>query len=248
MSRILRVVTVSVIVVMCFAMVLVLFAGHIVKGAINGAGAQILGVPITVKDVNVGLFRGRFGLTGLVIGNPEGFKTPSAISLGKVAVDVNMMTLFSKVLVINSIYVDAPEITYEIGLHGSNIGAIQDKLGAGAEKVQEKPASSQKKVQINDFLVKGGWIHVSAVGLGGHAVAIPLPPVHLTDIGKESGGASVKEVIARLFGAIGDGVKGAASGIGKGVDAVGDGAKSAAKAIGAGAGKALESVGGLFKK
>ena len=230
-----------------------LFAGYIVKGAINTAGPTALGVPITVKSVRIGLLSGHFGLKGLVIGNPEGFDTPEAIRVENAVVDVRLTSLFAKVLVIDRIYVDGPEITYEVGHKGSNISAIQKNVEPSkpkkeAPKPAEKPAKEAKKVQITDFLIEHGKLHFCAAGMGGHGLSMPLPPIHLTDVGKESGGATPKEVIGKVFGAVGDAVGGVGTGITKGAKGVGKGATDAGKAVGEGATKALESVEGVFKK
>ena len=253
MKRWVKIVIGIVIVLLVVLMGVALFAGHIIKGTINTAGPKALGVPISVKSVHVGLLSGSFGLNDLVIGNPEGFKTPEAIRLGKVAVAVNIRSLFSKVIIIDRIYVEGPEITYEVGLRGSNIAAIQDKVAPPktaeeSAKPVQKPSRQAKKVQINDFQITKGRIHFSTVGMAGHAMTIPLPTIHLTDIGKESGGASPKEVIAKVFSAIGNAISGAAAGIGKGIEAIGRSAVDAGRTVGQGATKALEGVGGLFKK
>jgi hypothetical protein len=259
-----RIAVVVVVVLAVALMVLNLFAGRLVKDAVNTVGPKVLGVPVSVKNVEVGLLRGRFGLDELVVGNPEGFKTPEAIRVGKVVVRVRMATLFSKALVIDRVYVDGPEITYEMEMKGSNLGAIQKKMAparAGKEqpKPTEKPVKEARKVQINDFLIENGKICVSTVGMAGHGATIPLPAIHLTDIGKESGGASASEVIAKLLGAIGGTVGGAATGVGEGVEAAGkdavkagqaaeQGAVGAAESVGKDASKALHGVEGLFKK
>lgn len=249
MKRLLKVVIGLVIVAAVLLLVLAMFAGHIVKHAVNLAGPQALGVPVALKNVNVNLLRGNFGLDELVIGNPEGFKTPAAIRVQKVAVNVKMASLFARVLVIDRIHVVGPEITYEVGLKGSNIGAIQSKA-APAEPAKEQPEPAtepSKKVQINDFLIESGKINVSTIGMAGQDVTVPLPAIHLVDIGKESDGATPKEVIAKLFGAVGGAVSGAAAGIGGGVVAVGQSAAEVGKTVGQGAQKALQSVGGLLK-
>jgi uncharacterized protein involved in outer membrane biogenesis len=238
-----------VVVLVVLVVALTLFLGQIVKGAVNTVGPKALGVPISVGSVNAGLLSGRFGLNDLVIGNPEGFKTPEAIRVKKVAVGVKMGSLLSKVIVIDRIYVDKPEITYELRLNGSNIGAIQAGLGASKPAAEpSKPAAEGKKAQINDVLIENGAIHLSTVGMAGHSATIPLPAIHLTDIGKESGGATWTEALSKVFDALGGAVTGAASGLGKGAKAVGDGAVETGKAIGDGAAKAVESVGKLFKK
>lgn len=271
MKRLLKIVIGVVVVLVVLLVTLAMFAGHIVKGAVNTAGPKALGVPITLKNVSVNMLSGHFGLDELVIGNPEGFKTPAAIRVHKVTVDVKMASLFSRVLVIDRIYVGGPEITYEVGLKGSNIGAIQDKAASSTPVAEQpKPADKPaKKVQINDFLIENGKINVSTIGLAGHDTTVPLPTIHLTDIGKESDGATPQEVFAKVFGAIGSTASSTAVGIGGGVEAigkgavdigvaggkdaanagktVGKGAVDAGKAVGKNASKALESVGGLLK-
>ncbi len=252
MKRLLKVVIGVVIVAAVLLVVLVMFAGQIVKNTINIAGPQALGVPMSLNNVTVNLMNGNFGLDGLVIGNPEGFKTPSAIRVQKVAVNVKMASLFARVLVIDRIHVSGPEITYEVGLKGSNIGAIQDKAVPAESNAKQpesvaKPSKESKKVQINDFLIESGAINVSTIGMAGQDITIPLPTIHLVDIGKESNGATPKEVIAKVFGAVGGAISGAASGIGGGAVAVGKGAVEVGKTVGQGASKTLESVGGLLK-
>ncbi len=274
MKRLLKVAIGVLVVLAALVVALAIFAGHIVKGAVNTAGPRALGVPISLKNVNVNILSGRFGLDELVIGNPEGFKTPTAIRVNQVIVEMNMASLFSPILVIDRIYVRGPEITYEVGLKGSNIGAIQDKTASSAPvaeqpKPADKPAKKAKKVQINDFLIESGKINVSTIGMAGHNAAIPLPAIHLTDIGKESDGATLQEVIAKVFGAIGGAVSSTTAGIGGGVEAIGKGAIDTGKAVGesaVGAGKAagegavesgksvgkdaskaLENIGGFLK-
>lgn len=246
-QRWLKVVIGIVIVLVVLLVALVVFAGHMVKGAVNTAGPKALGVSMSLKSVNIDIFSGHFGLDELVIGIPEGFKTPSAIRVKAVAVDLKMDSLFSQVLVIDRIYVGGPEITYEVGLKGSNIGAIQDKAapskpGAEQPKPSDKPSEEAKKFLINDFLIESGKINVSTIGMVGNDVTVPLPSIHLTDIGKESGGATPQEVIAKVFDAIGSTFSSAATGIGKGVAEIGKSAVDAGKAVGesaVGAGKAV---------
>ncbi|MDD5677291.1 MAG: AsmA family protein [Kiritimatiellae bacterium] len=238
MKRLLKAVIGVVVILVVLLVALSIFAGHIIKGAVNAAGPKALGVPISLKNVEVNMLSGHFGLDELVIGNPEGFNTPEAIRVNHVAVDVKMSSLFSRVLVIDRIYVRRPEITYEVGLKGSNIGTIQNKAAPSTPAAEqpeqaEKPAKEAKagkKVQINDFLIESGNINVSTIGMAGHSAPIPLPTIHLTDIGKESDGATPQEVIVQIFSAIGGTVSSTATGIGKGIMPLGKGAVDTGKA------------------
>ena len=170
---------------------------------------------------------------------------------------------------IKRIYVNAPDITYEVGLGKSNIGRILEQTEGPAEPEKSREAGG-KKVVIEDFLIENGRIRISATLAMGLAAPIPLPTIHLTDIGKEKQGASPLEVIKQVLGAIvgsvtkvvtgtvglvGDGAKavgGVAVGAVEGTaEVVGDGAKavgSGAKAVGGAVVDVGAAVGGGASK
>jgi hypothetical protein len=130
---------------------------------------------------------------------------------------------------------------------GSNLGAILKTIESKAPPADteappaepEPPqaaAAEGKKVQINHLIVRDGRIGLSATLLGGSQATIPLPEIHLKDIGKEKDGASVPEVVAQvsraLFGAIGQAVAGSGKLLGKGADLAGDALIGGVKAAG----------------
>ena len=146
------------------------------------------------------------------------------------------------------------------GLRTSNLGALINQLSAGKEeepsgqdKPEEPPAGEEKpgkKVIIEKLSITGSRMNLSLTGAaaltGGGAIPIPLPPITLTDLGKESDGLTVTEAIQKILNAILDVATSAISGTGKllgaGAGAVGEGAADAGKAVvntAADAGKAL---------
>ncbi len=237
----------------------------IVKTAVETYGPKMLGVPVTLGKVDFSVLRMRFELCDLVVGNPEGYKTDNAISVGRIYVHVLPGTiLFSDTIVVKQILVEDPAITYEVGLGNSNIGTILNNLnGDKSEKPEkeEKPEVAEKseeggqKVVIEEVCVSGGKIRLSAKILQGVAAPIPLPTVTLHDIGKEKeGGTSFldankqiltktltsvvdvsKEAFAKLTGLASDAAK-----------AVGNGAKAAAGAVSDGVKSGFNAVKGLF--
>lgn len=220
------------IIILILIVVLVLFLGQIIKTAVETVGPQVIGVPITLEKAGINLLSGNVQLKGLVIGNPEGFKTPGAMELGRFVVDLKMSSLFSDTIVIKQIHIDGPQITYEQGLTGSNLGRLQKNL-APAEKQpkkekpqapEEKPAKAAKKVIIDDFLFENGKINVSVTLAGGQALTLPLPPIHLQDIGKASAGASIAEVVNKVLGAV---IKAATDAVAQSGDLAGDALKGA---------------------
>ena len=120
-------------------------------------------------------------------------------------------------IVVEEVMISAPEITYEIGSNGSNIDAIQSNVEkvAGGSGSSDSSSSGEDgpKVVINDLYIKGGKINISASFMDGSSLSTDLPDIHLTDIGKESGGASPAEVADEIISAITKYSSSAASGI-----------------------------------
>ncbi len=175
-----------------------------VKTAVVTVLPQITGTDVKLDKVSISMLSGKGELSGFIIGNPEGYKTKDAFELGKVRVDVDLASVWpwSKTIVIEEIYIDAPKITYEAGFP-SNMGKIQENVeefsGPKEEKPEEEPAKPGKKIQINHFLLENGTISLSAQILEGQTVTVPLPTIEMHDIGKETDGASVAEVANEVF-------------------------------------------------
>ncbi|HPG00040.1 MAG TPA: AsmA family protein [Kiritimatiellia bacterium] len=238
-----------VLVVIIVVVVANFFLGSIVQWGVETGGPVMLGVPVKLESVKFALVRGHVGLRGFVLGNPKGFKTEKALSVDEITVDLDVRSLLSDTIIIKRIYIDAPDINYELGLGKSNLGRLLEQAGGAPQsKGENEPEAkkSSKKVVIDEILIENGKVHVSAKMTMGATAPIPLPTIRLTDIGKEENkkGASPADVIRTILGAIlgsvGKLVTGTVGLVGDGVKAVGGVAMDAAGAVGDGA----KSVGG----
>jgi uncharacterized protein involved in outer membrane biogenesis len=235
-----------------------LFLGNIVKAGMETVGPKITRVPITVDAVNLSLLTGSAKIRGLVVGNPEGYKTTQAISVGVVAVGVNPLSVLSDKIVVRSIEVRNPEITFEGSpFSGNNLTKIRDNVSA-ATAASQKPSTNQtaqaaskpgKKLEVDDFLIAGAKVRVSLTGMGGREMSLPLPDIHLTNLGTSANGITTTDLTRRVLDALTDAtvkaVANAASDIGKGAVNIG---KDAGKNVGGDVNKITTGLGGLFKK
>ena len=80
----------------------------LVKRAIEGLGPQVTGVPVTVKRVKLEPAEGRGTITGLEVGNPPGYKSPRALTLGEMRLAIDYSTLTSGVVRIREIALQGP--------------------------------------------------------------------------------------------------------------------------------------------
>jgi hypothetical protein len=174
--------------------------GRLVKLAVNEFGPKLTQAEVHVSNVEIATRDGKGKLSGLLLGNPKGFKTDYALKAGTIDIDLDTASLAKKVVVIHKILIDAPSIIYEKGEHGSNFDAIQHNveqyLGAGNGKNKQAEGGESKKLIIDTFTIRNAKVNYNGT------VNLSLPDIELHGIGRKGGGATsaqvVKAVIAEL--------------------------------------------------
>jgi uncharacterized protein involved in outer membrane biogenesis len=192
------------------ALVLHSSLGAIITQAVKTAGPKIIQAKVNLDETVIDATTGKGSMHGLLIGNPEGFKTKSAFKIDKVEITLDTDSITSDIVVIKEINIQAPEITYELGGNGSNIDAIQRNVAAfvkkyaGTSESKEKsaPKKSRTRMVIDHVYVKGAKLNVSATLLGGKSMTITLSDIHLQDIGKKENGATSGEVVETIIDAV----------------------------------------------
>jgi hypothetical protein len=239
----------------------------IIKTAVEKYGSEVTQVEVRLDKAKVSITSGEGSLRGLTVGNPEGFKTDSAFSLGEISVVLDVGTVTQNPIVIKEIVITAPEVTYELGSGGSNIDVIQRNVnaygGTGKGKAKAAPKGDDqegRKLIIQNLYVKKGIVNVSAAMLKGKKLSAALPDIHLKDIGKQKGGADPSEVVEKLVRAISQSSVKAVGTldldklVGSTMEAVADmkgqieGAKGSATSAQKAAEEGAKSVGGALKK
>jgi hypothetical protein len=244
--------------------------GPLVKMAVNTYGPKITGTELRVDDVGISIFSAEAKLKKFFLGNPAGFKSPSAMKVGSIFVDVDEGTITKDTIIINRVEVAGPEVTYEKRGKSDNFQSILSNVQKNVPKgetAKKEPAKEGpgKKLIINDFIMTDGKVNLAVAlaggALGEQEIKADLPDIHLKDIGKKKGGASAAEVAKEIFAALYDKIKSPAvmgalndqlkklSGVG--MDEIDKAAKGAADIAGD-AGKEAEGVAdkvkGLFQK
>lgn len=180
--------------------------GPIITKAVNTYGPDITKTEVRLRDADISLFSAEADLRDFFLGNPKDFKSPKAMSVGSIRVNVDESTLTKDTIIIDTIQVLAPEIVYEKTGNTDNFKAILNNVKKGAKK-KDKPAAEKhekgsggKKLLIRDLIVKDGKVHLSVAVLGVEkSVSAALPDIHLKDLGKEKGGASPAEIFERVL-------------------------------------------------
>jgi uncharacterized protein involved in outer membrane biogenesis len=245
-----------VVLVVAVAIVAGLFLNKIVKAGIETVGPKITQVSVKVDAVNLSLLTGSAKIDGLVVGNPEGYTTSQAISVGVVAVGVNPLSVLSDKIVVRSIEVRSPEITFEGSpFSGNNLTKIRDNVnGAPTPTPSQLPSTNQatrvaasqagRKFEVDDFLISGAKVHVNLTGVGMAVkeVTLPLPDIHLTDLGKGNDGIMATDLTRRVLDAL------TAATIKVVAENASNLGKDAEKAVGSDVNKITRGLGGFLKK
>lgn len=206
MKKVLAIVAVTIVAIVIGVVVYVgSNLDQIVKRGVEQYGPRYTGTQVKLGEVSSSLLGGEVTIHQFFLGNPTGFNTDHAFKVDRVKVVVDTGSLAGDVIHINEITIDAPNIIYEMGQGSSNLQTIQNNI-AKAAGVSDKPAQAGdepgKKVVIDHVYVRNAQAAVSSQMLGGKTLTLPMPDLHLTDIGKKSNGATMSEAASQVMDAI----------------------------------------------
>ena len=183
------------------------FLNRIVKKAVEIYGPQMTQTAVTVDTVHLSLLTGSAKIKGLVVGNPGGYKSQQAIAVGVIAAGVDPASIFSQKIIFRSIRLESPQITFEGGLSGNNLGQILDNVNSGSKNrgivITNAPAQpkSEKRFEVDDLTITGAKVQVVLTGMPEPQV-ISLPDIHLTDLGTDGDGITAAQLTQRILQAI----------------------------------------------
>jgi uncharacterized protein involved in outer membrane biogenesis len=182
--------------------------GPIIKNAVNTYGPRMTKTEVRLGNVSISIFSGQAKLKDFYLGNPKGFKSPHAMNVRSIYMDVEEGSLIEDTIIIDKIEVVRPEITYEKKRGTDNLKTILNNLTRTAAtdkppKKQSGKESGGKKILIRNFILRDGKVNLTMSMLAGKSISAKLPDIYLKDLGKDKGGAlpadAFKEVFASLY-------------------------------------------------
>lgn len=173
----------------------------LVKSGIEVVGTEVLGSEVTVGAVSISPLNGSGSITDLRIRNPEGYRADSIFELGFIDLNVDINSLFSDVVVVNSITIAQPVITYETRITSDNIRALLAQLprGNGAESTAETDSGTSTQIVIRELQLLDAQLTLSA---GVASAPVRLPDIVLHDIGTEADAATIAEAVRVVLSAV----------------------------------------------
>ncbi len=244
-----------------------LWIGTVARPLVNEIAPKITKTKFNIGKLYVNPWTGRIEVGDFVLGNPEGYSDPDAVSLKNLVIDVDMTKTIGGAYWVELVEVDGLFASYEIGGENNvdNVKQILMNVAGGKEKYEAqqkrkeaqeaKGVAKQNAEEVGEeieeeedepmkFVV--GRLTLSDIKLKLQVLTLPIPGFTLTDIGKDSGGVTLGNVLETVWSSILSG----ASGVGDGAKALGglinSGADATAEAVGEGAKKTADAVKKIF--
>ena len=192
------------------AIALYLLVGNldkILKGAIEGAGSELLGVPVTVASVELDLKSGMGQISGITIANAVGYKAANAFRMDTIRLGLDLSSLRKQPIVIRELNIQSPTVDLEVNEQGgSNMQTLLDNIKQNSAKTDEKAAEEQPSQEETDTKepVKLSFTKLAITGVTVNGVVPGQEPtqVVLPDIVKENVGGTEGLTPAQVGGVI----------------------------------------------
>lgn len=202
-----------------FVTVSLFFLGDMIRSGLEKTGPALLGVTVDVQGVSVSPLAGTTRITGISLGNPQGYREPASIKLTSLQADLEPQSLFSSPTVIRSIVVDGLVLTWEDNRKGVNLLEIQQRIMDMLEKQKSvvdqesgsPPAgdtstpdtgSNQARLRIDQLTFRGGQLRLVTSLLSGRVITLTLPDLILTGIGQKENGVLAGEALRQVLKAL----------------------------------------------
>ncbi len=172
--------------------VVVMSLDGIVKSGFESVGPRMTRTSLTLESVEIQPFSGTGSLRGLLIGNPEGYAAAFAIKMDRARIQIQPASMLSDKIVVETVQLDAPEITFEGGQLENNLGVILKNINEYAgDWENDKP---EQKLQINHFSLIGAKVHLRLAIFGGQNMTLVVPDIELRDLGTGPAGVTSAEL------------------------------------------------------
>ena len=176
---------------------------NLIKKIVHDYGSKVIGTDVSISGVEFKPTTGYVAVNGIQIENPKQYKSKNLFYLDKIGVKINISSLMDDLIIVDSIQIENPKITYEmISLTENNISDILKNIEKNSSKTNttkkdtkksdKNKKESAKKVIIKNLNINNGTVSVMA-GIGDlkKELSLPLPKIEMHNIGQEKQGSSI---------------------------------------------------------
>ena len=154
MKKLLYIVLALLVLVVGGVILLVNNLDGLVRRVIETAGTDALGTDVRVSSVDLDLQRGTATLSGFSIANPEGFSNEDMVRFDELYLALDLASLNTDVIRINSIRTVNPYVLYEMQGVRSNLDTVRERFPS--QPASTPPSDTiQPVIAINEVNITG---------------------------------------------------------------------------------------------
>ena len=198
----LSIVVILVVLIVAFS----LFGAGMIKTTVEKVASSTLGVPVTIKSIDLSIFSGKVGIKGLVVKNPPGYANETLLELGDGTVNLDIGSVMSDTIKIQLVKLDNTKLTIEQKGLTNNLNEILDKLpkeGKKAAPAAPKTEQPGKKLTVTKLEITNTNVNVKLLPIPGKSdtVSLKLDPIVMENLGTDSK-LSIASLIEKVMGAL----------------------------------------------
>lgn len=181
-----------------------LISSSLIESGVEKAASSALGVPVTIKDIDLSILQGHVGIKGLVVKNPPGYANETLLELGEAVVNLNIGSLLSNTVKIKLIKLDGTKLTIEQKGLSNNLNEILDNL---SKEKKQAPAEKGKELLIDHLEITNTNVLVKLLPIPGKSdtVSLKLDPIIMDNLGTDQK-LRIGVLTAKILKAIATGV------------------------------------------
>jgi uncharacterized protein involved in outer membrane biogenesis len=182
-----KVLGIAVVVLLVLIIAVYLFGEQALSAGVEKAASKALKVNVGLGGVQLGLLRGKIGISDLEVDNPEGYSAKTLLKLGSATVEAQMGSLLSDTVKIDQIRLDSIELTIEQKGLSTNLKDLLGNISEGKpspdqEKPQEKTTEG-KKLHIKTLEITNVMVKVRV--LSGPEIPLKLDTITMENLGTD---------------------------------------------------------------
>ncbi len=174
--------------------------GNRIDKGIEKVGTELTGVPVTVESVSLRIGPGKGEISGLTIGNLEGYSDLNAFELEYASLNLGLFSLVgSSRYVVDELIITSPVVRYEqIGPGQSNLKELLDRVQSsrdshdepatghdGVDGEADESESRPVRIRVKSLVIEG--VTFDLLLADGTARTIVLPSLQMSDVGGKEG-------------------------------------------------------------
>jgi uncharacterized protein involved in outer membrane biogenesis len=173
---------------------------QVTRRAIEHAASDAIQASVRLDRVQISAADGTGVITGFAVGNPTGFRTPAALTADTIKMTVEVSSLDKEAVVVRTLSVISPQITYEPDGGGSNFTALLENIRRTAAAANM--GEPGKKIIIDRLVIFDAKLRYPSPTHAGQTVTVDLPEIRLSSIGRVEGGTTSRALATAIVEAL----------------------------------------------